>query len=70
MRQEHSMSEISERYRTVAGQFTEQAKAVPTGAWDNPTWDLSRPGREETLDADEVARRRDAIMERGRKQQD
>ena len=30
------MSEISERYRKVAGQFTERAKAVPDGAWDNP----------------------------------
>jgi uncharacterized protein (TIGR03086 family) len=30
------MSEISERYRKVAGQFTQRANAVPTGAWDNP----------------------------------
>jgi uncharacterized protein (TIGR03086 family) len=30
------MSEISERYRNVAGQFTERAQAVPADAWDNP----------------------------------
>ena len=30
------MSEISERYRKVAGQFTEVATAVPEDAWDNP----------------------------------
>src|SRR3981081_1207070 len=30
------MSEISERYRKVAGQFTQRAVAVPGGAWDNP----------------------------------
>jgi uncharacterized protein (TIGR03086 family) len=30
------MSEISERYRKVAGQFTERARAVPVGSWDNP----------------------------------
>jgi len=30
------VSEISERYRNVAGQFTERAKAVPADAWDNP----------------------------------
>jgi uncharacterized protein (TIGR03086 family) len=29
-------SEISERYRKVAGQFTERARAVPVGSWDNP----------------------------------
>jgi uncharacterized protein (TIGR03086 family) len=29
------MSEISERYRTVAGHFTEVAKAVPEESWDN-----------------------------------
>jgi uncharacterized protein (TIGR03086 family) len=30
------MSEISERYRRVAGAFTERARAVPDDAWDNP----------------------------------
>ena len=30
------MTEISDRYRRVAGAFTERAKAVPDGAWDNP----------------------------------
>ncbi len=30
------MSEISERYRTVAGRFTEVASAVPEASWDNP----------------------------------
>jgi uncharacterized protein (TIGR03086 family) len=30
------MSEISERYRRVAGQFTQRVRAVPAGAWDNP----------------------------------
>jgi uncharacterized protein (TIGR03086 family) len=30
------MSEIAERYRMVAGAFTERANAVPAGAWDNP----------------------------------
>ena len=30
------MTEIAERYRKVAGQFTARAKAVPEGAWDNP----------------------------------
>jgi uncharacterized protein (TIGR03086 family) len=31
------MSEIAERYRKVAGQFTAVAKAVPADAWDNPS---------------------------------
>lgn len=31
------MSEIAERYRTVAGQFTRRVEAVPDGAWDNPS---------------------------------
>lgn len=31
------MSEIAERYRKVAGQFTQRAEAVPDGAWDNPS---------------------------------
>jgi uncharacterized protein (TIGR03086 family) len=30
------VSEISERYRRVAAQFTERVEAVPAGAWDNP----------------------------------
>lgn len=30
------MSDISERYRTVADQFTRVAVAVPDDAWDNP----------------------------------
>jgi uncharacterized protein (TIGR03086 family) len=30
------MSEISDRYRRIAGQFTERVRAVPDGAWDNP----------------------------------
>ena len=30
------MSENAERYRAVAGQFTQRAKSVPEGAWDNP----------------------------------
>ena len=32
-----AMTEISERYRKVAGQFTARANAVPENAWDNPT---------------------------------
>jgi uncharacterized protein (TIGR03086 family) len=31
------MTEISDRYRTVAAAFTERAAAVPEGAWDRPT---------------------------------
>jgi len=31
-----AMSEISQRYRRVAGGFTEKAREVPAGAWDNP----------------------------------
>jgi uncharacterized protein (TIGR03086 family) len=30
------MSQISERYRNVAGQFSERVHAVPDDAWDNP----------------------------------
>ncbi len=30
------MGEISERYRRVAGRFTQRAGAVPDGAWENP----------------------------------
>jgi uncharacterized protein (TIGR03086 family) len=31
------MSEIAERYRRVAAQFTERVTSVPEGAWDNPS---------------------------------
>ena len=31
------MTEVSERYRTVAAEFTRRVDAVPDGAWDNPT---------------------------------
>ena len=31
------MTDYSDRYRKVAGKFTEVAVAVPDGAWDNPT---------------------------------
>jgi len=30
------MTEISERWRKAAGRFSEVARAVPDGAWDNP----------------------------------
>jgi uncharacterized protein (TIGR03086 family) len=30
------MSEIAERYRRVAGRFTDRVNEVPTGAWDRP----------------------------------
>jgi len=30
------MSEFSERYRKISGQFTERVEGVPAGAWDNP----------------------------------
>jgi uncharacterized protein (TIGR03086 family) len=30
------MSEIADRYRNVARQFSERVHAVPDGAWDNP----------------------------------
>ena len=30
------MSEIAERFRQIAGTFTERVEAVPEGAWDNP----------------------------------
>jgi uncharacterized protein (TIGR03086 family) len=30
------MSEITERYRKIAGQFTHRVASVPEGAWDNP----------------------------------
>jgi uncharacterized protein (TIGR03086 family) len=29
-------TEISDRYRRVAGQFTQRVRAVPEGAWENP----------------------------------
>jgi uncharacterized protein (TIGR03086 family) len=31
------MSEIAERYRKVASQFTERVTSVPEAAWDNPS---------------------------------
>jgi uncharacterized protein (TIGR03086 family) len=31
------MTEIADRYRKVAGRFTETAAAVPAPAWDNPS---------------------------------
>jgi uncharacterized protein (TIGR03086 family) len=31
------MSEIADRYRKVAAGFTDRARSVPDGAWDNPT---------------------------------
>src|SRR3954470_5525887 len=31
------MSDISERYERVTGQFTERVRAVPADAWDNPS---------------------------------
>jgi uncharacterized protein (TIGR03086 family) len=34
--EEWCVSETAERYRRVAGQFTERVKAVPADAWDNP----------------------------------
>src|SRR5260221_61208 len=30
------MSEIGERYRKVAGQFTQRVRSVPATAWDKP----------------------------------
>ena len=30
------MSEIADRYRRVAGRFTERVSEVPDGAWENP----------------------------------
>ena len=30
------MTEISERYRNVAGQFTQRVQSMPDAAWDNP----------------------------------
>jgi uncharacterized protein (TIGR03086 family) len=30
------MSECAERYRKIAGQFTERVRNVPAGDWDNP----------------------------------
>jgi uncharacterized protein (TIGR03086 family) len=34
---ERPMSEVSDRYRRVAGKFTETTRAVPEGAWDDQT---------------------------------
>ena len=31
------MGEIADRYRRVADRFTERAREVPDGAWDNPS---------------------------------
>src|SRR5438270_12998003 len=31
------MSEISERYERITGQFSERVRAVPASAWDNPS---------------------------------
>ena len=31
------MSEIIERYERITGQFTDRVRAVPAGAWDNPS---------------------------------
>jgi uncharacterized protein (TIGR03086 family) len=31
------MSEISERFERIAGQFTDRARGVPAEAWDNPS---------------------------------
>jgi uncharacterized protein (TIGR03086 family) len=31
------MSEISERYERITGQFSDRVRAVPAGAWDNPS---------------------------------
>ena len=31
------MSDIAERYERVTSQFTERVRAVPSGAWDNPS---------------------------------
>ena len=31
------MSDIAERYARVTSQFTERVRAVPAGAWDNPS---------------------------------
>jgi uncharacterized protein (TIGR03086 family) len=30
------MTEISQRYRKIAGQFTQRVQSVPDAAWDNP----------------------------------
>lgn len=31
------MSDIAERYERITAQFTERVRAVPAGAWDNPS---------------------------------
>src|SRR3954452_14479659 len=31
------MSEITERYERITGQFTERVRAVPAADWDNPS---------------------------------
>src|SRR5580704_16397500 len=32
-----SMGDIDERYQRITGQFTSCVRAVPSGAWDNPS---------------------------------
>jgi uncharacterized protein (TIGR03086 family) len=36
-RRDEAMSELSERYRRIAGTFTRTVGDVPAGAWDNPS---------------------------------
>src|SRR3954465_2260093 len=31
------MSDILERYERITGQFSDRVRAVPAGAWDNPS---------------------------------
>ncbi|MDQ1432268.1 MAG: hypothetical protein QOF40_2870, partial [Actinomycetota bacterium] len=31
------MSDIVERYQRITGEFTARVRAVPSGAWDNPS---------------------------------
>jgi hypothetical protein len=57
------MTEISERYRKVAGQFTRRAEAVSEQAWDNPSpcpveaWGAVSSVIQATLDDPEMAAR-------------
>src|SRR5206468_10273843 len=37
VRQRSGMSDVNERFRNVASQFTKRAQAVPQDAWDNPS---------------------------------
>src|SRR5580693_9519427 len=32
-----SMGDIDERYQRITGEFTARVRAVPSGAWDNPS---------------------------------